>query len=44
MLPAIERISYTEYIEHIGNEAQLGETKDFGGGMFVRQKKVAKKQ
>jgi len=42
LLSAIEQISYREYIEHTGNEAQPGETKYFGGGMFVRKKKVAK--
>ena len=36
MLSAIERISYTESIEHTGNEAQLGETKYFGGPGYVR--------
>ena len=42
LLSAIEQISYREYIEHTGNEAQPGETKYFGGGMFVRKKKAAK--
>ena len=41
MLSAIEQISYQSYIEYTGNSAQRGETKYFGGGMFVRQKKVA---
>jgi hypothetical protein len=36
---AIKQISCKEYIEHTGNEAQPGERKYFGGGMFVRQKK-----
>ena len=41
IVSAIQDISYKEYIEHTGNEAQLGEKRYFGGGMFVRQKRVA---
>jgi len=44
MLSAIQQISYQSYIEYTGNEAQWGEMKYFGGGMFVRQREVAKKQ
>ena len=44
LISAIRKISYQEYLEYTGNEAQLGDKKYFGGGMFVRQKKVAKKQ
>ena len=38
---AIKQISSNEYIEHTGNEAQPGEHKYFGGGMFVRKRKSA---
>ena len=31
-------ISSTEYIEHTGNEAQIGEGRYFGGGVFVTAK------
>jgi len=45
MLSAIQKISYQSYLEYTGNEAQQGEMKYFGGGMFVRQKtEVAKKE
>jgi len=44
IVSAIRQISYMGYIEHTGNEAQAGEMKYFGGGMFVRQKKFAEKQ
>jgi len=44
IVSAIRKISCQEYIEHTGNEAQPGEMKYFGGGMFVRRKKVAEKQ
>jgi hypothetical protein len=43
LLSAIQQISYQSYIEHTGNEAQPEEKRYFGGGMFVRQKSVAKK-
>jgi hypothetical protein len=36
---AIKQISSKEYIEHMGNEAQPGEHKYFGSGMFVRERK-----
>lgn len=38
---AIKQISYQEYIEHTGNEAQPAEYKYFGGGMFVRLRESA---
>lgn len=31
------KISETEYIEHVGNEPQIGSCSYFGGGMFVRR-------
>jgi len=34
------KISSTEYIEHTGNEAQIGEGRYFGGGMFVTAKEA----
>jgi hypothetical protein len=40
-LCAIRQISSQHYAEYTGNEAQLGEQKYFGGGMFVSQKKAA---
>jgi len=43
IVSAIRQISYNEYIEHTGNESQVGELRYFGGGMFMRQKEVAEK-
>jgi len=34
------KISHEEYIEYTGNEAQLGESRYFGGGMFVATKVI----
>jgi hypothetical protein len=39
---AIVLIHSENYVEYTGNEAQLGETKYFGSGMFVRKKEAAK--
>jgi len=39
VLSAIRQLIREDYVEYTGNEAQLGEMKYFGGGMFVRQKK-----
>jgi hypothetical protein len=36
---AIREISEEPYIEHVGNEPQMGETKYYGAGMFVKPKK-----
>lgn len=33
-----QQLSSTEYIEHTGNEAQVGECAYFSGGMFVTPK------
>jgi hypothetical protein len=37
MTSAIKQISSQDYVEHTGNEAQPGEFRYFGGGMFVRK-------
>jgi len=44
MISTIRQISHQNYIEHTVNEAQPSETKYFGGGMFVCQKEVTKKE
>jgi len=36
---AIQQISVKPFLEYIGNECQIGETKYYGAGMFVKQKK-----
>jgi hypothetical protein len=38
----VRTISSTGYIEHTGNEAQIGESRYFGGGMFITAKSTEK--
>lgn len=43
-LSSIRKLICEDYIEHTGNEAQPGDMKYFGGGIFVRRKKEVEKQ
>jgi hypothetical protein len=40
LISSIREISRQAFVEHTGNEALPAEKKYFGGGMFVRQKKI----